>query len=236
MMIGDIPTEWQDIGDDLRQVFSEGEEALRIHRAGLPRVIQIGRAFFEMQQEAMRRSHSDKPAGRRYGDAFAALVLPTPQLAKVNKTDRAQFVWCYQNREKLELWWPTLGENQRDRWGHPQVIRRQYVKIHGDQNNTHAAPKKTVKSELAAKVEELDALQVKLQRLERERDDYPLIARNDTAEDIARTLMEWLPPSKRTAVAAAMMRLTKSTVPQGKRPEAPKTVGRSRRAILGPSI
>jgi hypothetical protein len=206
MIGGKIPMEWQDLTDELRKVFSEGEEALRTHRAGLPRVVRIGRAFSEMQQEAMRRSHSNNPIGKRFNEAWAALVHPTPEMTKVNKTDRAQFMWCYQNRELLETWWLTLAENQRDRWGHPDTIKKQYLKAHGDDRKKQgtASSGGGVRSELA-KVEELDAAINKIRRLEKDREDTPLVTRTDTVEDLARALLEWLPASKRHPVASRML-------------------------------
>jgi len=131
MIANTVPPEWQDVADELRQVFVKGEKALRKHRFTLERVFRIGHAFAVMQQEAMRLSHANNPIGKRYNEAFAALTHPTPKLAKVNKTDRAQYVWCFQQREQLEEWWGTVAKNKRDRWGHPDTIKKQYLKAHG---------------------------------------------------------------------------------------------------------
>ena len=131
MIANTVPPEWQDVADELRQVFVKGEKALRKHRFTLERVFRIGHAFAVMQQEAMRLSHVNNPIGKRYNEAFAALTQPMPKLAKVNKTDRAQYVWCFQQREQLEEWWGTVAKNKRDRWGHPDTIKKQYLKAHG---------------------------------------------------------------------------------------------------------
>ena len=131
MIANTVPPEWQDVADELRQVFVKGEKALRKHRFTLERVFRIGHAFAVMQQEAMRLSHANNPIGKRYNEAFAALTQPMPKLAKVNKTDRAQYVWCFQQREQLEEWWGTVAKNKRDRWGHPDTIKKQYLKAHG---------------------------------------------------------------------------------------------------------
>ena len=79
----------------------------------------VGKAF-----EAMLRSHSNNPIGKRYNDAYALLEKPVPELARINKTDRNQFIWWWQQREALERWWPTKAQNQRDRWNHPDVVER----------------------------------------------------------------------------------------------------------------
>ena len=131
MIANTVPPEWQDVADELRQVFVKGEKALRKHRFTLERVFRIGHAFAVMQQEAMRLSHANNPIGKRYNEAFAALTHPMPKLAKVNKTDRAQYVWCFQQREQLEEWWGTVAKNKRDRWGHPDTIKKQHLKAHG---------------------------------------------------------------------------------------------------------
>jgi len=131
MIANTVPPEWQDVADELRQVFVKGEKALRKHRFTLERVFRIGHAFAVMQQEAMRLSHANDPIGKHYNEAFAALTQPMPKLAKVNKTDRAQYVWCFQQREQLEEWWGTVAKNKRDRWGHPDTIKKQYLKAHG---------------------------------------------------------------------------------------------------------
>ena len=77
-----------------------------------------------MQTEAMLRSHSNNPIGKRYNDAYALLEKPVPELARMNKTDRNQFIWCWQQREALERWWPTKAQNQRERWNHPDAVKR----------------------------------------------------------------------------------------------------------------
>jgi hypothetical protein len=64
-------------------------------RGGLGRIFKIGHAFEEMQREAMDRSHSQNPTGKRYNEAYAALARPAPEPTKVNKTDRNQYIWCW---------------------------------------------------------------------------------------------------------------------------------------------
>ena len=68
-----------------------------------------------MQTEAVLRSHSNNPIGKRYNDAYALLEKPVPELARINKTDSNQFIWWWQRREALDRWWPTKAQNHRDR-------------------------------------------------------------------------------------------------------------------------
>lgn len=118
---------WLSMSPERRQAILDGAAAMRIHRQGLRRVFDIGRAFYEMQEEARVRSNSGKPSGRRYSDAYAALEMPVPDLAGINKTDRNQYIWCHQNRAALEAWW-ALPENaeKRDKWNHPDAIKRNF--------------------------------------------------------------------------------------------------------------
>ena len=72
-----------------------------------------------MQTEAMLRSLSNNPIGKRYNDAYALLEKPVP-----HQQDRPQpvhLVW--QQREALERCWPTKAQNQRDRWKHPDAVK-----------------------------------------------------------------------------------------------------------------
>ena len=70
MIANTVPPEWQDVADELRQVFVKGEKALRKHRFTLERVFRIGHAFAVMQQEAMRLSHANNPIGKHYNEAL----------------------------------------------------------------------------------------------------------------------------------------------------------------------
>lgn len=118
---------WLAMSPERRQAILEGAEAMRVHRQGLSRVIAIGRAFHELQLEAMARSHSNRPTGGPYAREYAALEMPVPDLVVNNRTDRSQYIWCYHNRAVLEAWW-ALSENdgQRERWNHPDAIQRNY--------------------------------------------------------------------------------------------------------------
>jgi hypothetical protein len=222
-MTSTVPAQWQDVDDELRQVFTEGEKALQTLRQGLNRVFRIGRAFAALRQEAMRRSHSNNPIGKRFNEAWGALVIPTPELTRVNKTDRSQFMWCYEHREQLAAWWPTLAQNQRDRWGHPDTIKKQYLKTQGEErpaaptvSRVKAHPITTYRSEVARLQEELDSAQHKIRGLEKD-DRGPLMTRTDAPADIIRALLEWLPASKQGPVASGLMDALKSTKPKRRR-------------------
>jgi hypothetical protein len=62
-----------------------------------------------------------------FEEAYAELVRPYPELAKISAADRDDYVWCYRNREALLKWWSTLPEGLRTQLNHPAQIRRRYL-------------------------------------------------------------------------------------------------------------
>ena len=222
MIANTVPPEWQDVADELRQVFVKGEKALRKHRFTLERVFRIGHAFAVMQQEAMRLSHANNPIGKRYNEAFAALTQPMPKLAKVNKTDRAQYVWCFQQREQLEEWWGTVAKNKRDRWGHPDTIKKQYLKAHGSDGQGDGQPgmpkaaegtgaKPDSREEVVGLQEELDT--AKKQPAQGDGQDSALADTTlaDTPEGIARVWFDSPHKAKLLAAARALIDLDEAS-------------------------
>ena len=220
MIANTVPPEWQDVADELRQVFVKGEKALRKHRFTLERMFRIGHAFAVMQQEAMRLSHANNPIGKHYDEALAALTHPTPKLAKVNKTDRAQYVWCFQQREQLEEWWGTVAKNKRDRWGHPDTIKKQYLKAHGgdEQGNgqpgmPEAAKGTGAKPGLREEVVGLQEDTAKKQPAQGDGQDSALADTTlaDTPEDIARVWFDSPHKAKLLAAARALIDLDEAS-------------------------
>jgi hypothetical protein len=143
---------------------------------------------------------------------LAALDRPVPELARLNKTDRNQYIWCWVHRDEIERWWPTVAQNQRDRWNHPDAVKRHYLAAHGDEKAKPAAQKNA--DARRGLQEELDKAQCKIRHLEFDRG--PAVTTTDSPEAIARVIVEWLPASKKHAVASAMMRLLQSIAQQTK--------------------
>src|SRR6478735_1888272 len=110
MTLPQASPEGQGMAAERRETITRGEDAMRQHRQGLARIFAIGEAFEAMQQEAMQRAHSNQPVGKRYNEQYAALEKPVPELRRVNKTDRNQYIWCQQNREAIERWWQTKAQ------------------------------------------------------------------------------------------------------------------------------
>jgi hypothetical protein len=76
----------------------------------------------------MYRSNSNAPAGRRYNVAYAILGHPWPELAKIDKKARNDAIWLFETEDEVRFWLASFPQNQRDRWTHPSVIRRNYEK------------------------------------------------------------------------------------------------------------
>ena len=112
-MLTPHPTEWDGMTEERHQAIVKAVEAIRVQRKGLQRIFVLGRAFEELQTEAMQRSHSNQPHGIRYNEAYRQLERPIPELAEtsINKTDRNQYIWCWQRRDELEAWllWRETG-------------------------------------------------------------------------------------------------------------------------------
>jgi hypothetical protein len=210
---------------DRAQVIEEGEEAMTVQRGGLGRIFKIGHAFELLQLEAMERSHSQNPVGRRYNEAYAALAKPAPELTKVNKTDRAQYIWCYQFNETIAAWWETVAQNQRDRWSHPDTIKRHYLAAHGGDKepkpvDPNAPVKETLREANMRLQDEVDTLKRQGQANDNvsEGRDWTW---QDSAKDIAAAWFR-LYPTKAVQVAAELMRLSRSTTTKPRRQSQPK--------------
>jgi hypothetical protein len=214
-----------------RAAIVAGAEAMSVHRKGLERILAIGKAFAAMQDEAMYRSHSNNPIGKRYNDAYAQLEKPVPVLARINKTDRNQFIWCWQKQAELERWWPTKAQNQRDRWGHPDAVKRHYLADHGEGRDAALitavikppSPVEKLKAEYVRLQEELDAAQAEIRRLKRAEVEALLITRKDTPEQIL-AVLEAEVPAKAARIAGLLLNRQKSTAPprSRKRQSEPK--------------
>jgi hypothetical protein len=125
-MISPDQPEWEGIARADREMLARAEEAIAVHRRGLDRIFLIGEAFAFLQKEAMDRSNSQNPIGRRYNEAFGMLEKPMPGATKINKTDRNQYIFCWQYREAIRAWWQKQDQRQRDRWNHPDAVKRHF--------------------------------------------------------------------------------------------------------------
>jgi hypothetical protein len=171
---------WAEIPEERRAIILAGEAATL--RKPLDDCIAIGKAFYEVQREAMRQSNSNQPKGRRYLAVYALLEL-RPEITNLqkHKRDRKATIWLYENEEPVRCWYETLTENQPDRWTHPQTIKQRYERMTRSPRVDNAVVGKpsvkpvstrdllkTAEVRLQEVQEKLDAANAKIRLLERE--------------------------------------------------------------------
>jgi hypothetical protein len=108
---GAVAAAWAAIPEERRAIILAGEAAIVDRRKPLDDWVAIGKAFHELQHEAMQQSNSKQPKGRRYSDAYALLQLPREiaNLQKIDKSDRKKTIWLYENEEPVRRWYETLA-------------------------------------------------------------------------------------------------------------------------------
>jgi hypothetical protein len=163
---------WAAIPEERRAIILAGQAAIVNRRKALDDWIAIGKAFHELQHEAMQQSNSKQPKGRRYSDAYAALELrqEIANLRKIDKSDRKKAIWLYQNEEPVRHWYATLSQSQRDRWTRTQTIKLHYRRAsQQDDGEGKPATKRPsalqkARAEIAQLHQELDAAEDKILR------------------------------------------------------------------------
>lgn len=158
----ELPPEWQGMSAERSAAIFAGRDAIQVNRKSLERILAIGCAFETLQIEAMERSHSSSPTGRRYADTYILLQKPVPELweRSIDSSTRATYVQCWQHRRDIAVWWHTVPQNQRDRWGHPKTVLRQWQKSTsapvGKKRGSRATTKSVVE-ELSTAVDRVSA-------------------------------------------------------------------------------
>jgi hypothetical protein len=220
------------IPEERRAIILAGEAAIVNRRRALDDWIALGRAYYELQAEAMRQSKSSKPRGRRYKATYA-LLQRSPEiinLQKIDKADRKKAIWLYQNKDLVRHWYETLSESQRGRLAHPQTIKQHYERV------THAArPDNTVDGNPIAKPaltlallkaanvqlrEQLDTAIANIRLLERAKREMERakgkmlpITRKDAPAQILDVLEAEVPGMRTTLVELELNRLKSTTRP-----------------------
>jgi hypothetical protein len=116
---------------DQNRIFDRAEKAMiHIHQT-FDQWLVAGRAFQELQSEAVLRSNSSGPSGRAYSDWYEVLHAKSlegrPHLAKVGKTGRSLAIWMVENEEAVRNWRDTiLDDEQRFAWNSPSTIKREF--------------------------------------------------------------------------------------------------------------
>jgi hypothetical protein len=107
------------------------EEAAAIELAGFDRWMLLGSALSVLQHEAMRRSNSQNPQGRRYSDMWEWLSSRTPHLARIPKAERSDAVWLHAHREAVVAWYEALPPKRRDSLRTPRTLKRNIERDQG---------------------------------------------------------------------------------------------------------
>jgi hypothetical protein len=232
-----------------------GEAAISNRRRALDDWLAIGKAFDELEAEAMRQSNSNEAKGRRYSAAYTRLRL-SPEIAnlhKIGKNDRGTVIWLHQNEGAVRCWYATLSQKQRDRWTRPQTIKLQYKRMTGASQQDHVGGKPATKRQSAwdrakAQIAERNAA---IARLEREieavkdemlsRDEAALgrvdrknaeIARLRKERDAARTRLS----SAQNAEIARLTRLSSAQNTEIARLRKERDAARTRLSALQPRL
>jgi hypothetical protein len=88
---------------------------------------KVGAALVAGRAEAMRTANTNRPKGRRYNEAFGA-VLKREQLGtdRLDSATRNQLLRIEENKAAIEEWRATLTPAQRVRLNHPSSIWRHW--------------------------------------------------------------------------------------------------------------
>jgi hypothetical protein len=116
---------WQGIATEIRDLVAAAvRDALRRDDTGLARCCAIGQGLAALQQIACLQSNSPRPRGIRYNAAWLILTGAVPEIIEIPKTVRSDYVWCARHAAALAQAWSETAPEQRARWHHPSVIRR----------------------------------------------------------------------------------------------------------------
>jgi hypothetical protein len=154
--------------------------------------IQVGNAFLECRNVAMREAKKNTPFGPKYTAAYARL-LKHYKLADMlkDKSDRARLIDMIENLPAVMEWRQSLSPDERRRYTHPTTIMRHY----------HAAQRRAAKQAAEADGSDADAFRApsvkqqlrearaEVHRIRKESAVAPW-APGDAAPDRARAVME----------------------------------------------
>jgi hypothetical protein len=120
---------WNDIAPEVRARIELGEaSAGRLQRGEhVDWWVNTGRAILDLQNEAMRGAGGiNTNKGRRYNEAWAALIRHVPKINAIDTGTRAHAAWLAQNWEMVKAWLDGRGDKKRLELHHPRAIHRAY--------------------------------------------------------------------------------------------------------------
>ena len=107
----DFADPWKNFSPEQIENLLRAEEAAAVELAGFDRWSLIGSALANLQQEAMRRSNSQTPHGRRYSDTWEQLGRQTPHLMRISPAERSDAIWLHAHRELITTWYQALSQS-----------------------------------------------------------------------------------------------------------------------------
>jgi hypothetical protein len=145
--------------------------------------LSIGEAMDYARNTCMRETHSNRPAGRGYNEAFSRW-LAKRKFSKMDSSDRARLLKVMEHKHEIEGWRTTLTETERKRLNHPSTVWRKW------QARTKVSdPTKEKKPSAFQRLREQNIeLQEQLHRAE-DNDGGNLWTPGDTVKDITRVLL-----------------------------------------------
>ena len=181
------------------EVVRRGQAAMARQRRGWEDWIAIAKALQIGRIEVMGAVHTNQPTGKRYEKEMADWLI-AHSFHLIDKGARNRLLECLQHGNEIEKWRASLTDAERFRFNHPDTVLRRWkaATLVPDPN----APPKT--SALAKLKEANIELQEKLYRAERAGGD--LWAPHDTAEAIARCVVDRLSTNKAERVARAILK------------------------------
>ena len=128
-----IPQHIKPLNREQTKTLNAAEKAMKHIRQTFDQWLIVGRAFKELQEEAVLRSNSSKPSGRQYTVWYQALLetflTSRPHLATVSPTIRSRAIWLFEHEDDIKAWraqWTAEESWKRDAWNNPSTIKRYF--------------------------------------------------------------------------------------------------------------
>ena len=148
--------------------------------------VHIGQALDVGRSHAMRITHTNRPTGRGYNEAFS-LWLKRTGFDDMDKVLRAALLECVNNLIAIEQWRKTLAASQRFEWNNPRTVLKRWrasTTVPAKQN----APAPSPVAALKARIVELEE---ELHRLKKAEDEGGVtLSRHDSAGDSVKAIRD----------------------------------------------
>jgi hypothetical protein len=172
--------------------------------------LALGPGLMILRRLAMRAAFVNRPKGRRYAEAFAAL-LKRDGLGGINKTSISCVLWLHDSPERLSILREirdAMSVGERARLNSPISAHQRVGKVlkaraSGTEANQRTSPVALLKQQLAERDREIAQLNAKL-AASRERHRSLFDLRNDTPADIGKAVVGKVPDSKALKIADAI--------------------------------